>query len=173
MVTLRDLWNKREPHRPGHNFDKYFKHTYKTILNRDSYPNNIWFFKDYEDSFGWHPYLPPSSMNRWKHGKGITEEKSEHAAEQVSDFKQWFEKEVLGRLKKGCYTTVACTLVACYTSMARGRPGWPVVLWTVHHHVVTRKVMIRDGCAEEGSWSHRDGTGSCDRTANPGGCKVG
>ena len=34
-------------------------------------------------------------MNRWKHGKSITQEEREQAAEQVSDFRQWFETEVL------------------------------------------------------------------------------
>ena len=96
IINLRDLWNKRDPHRPGQTFDEHFKYTYETILNRDSYTNNVGFVKDYEDTFGWHPYLPPSIMNRWKHGRMIRDEERKHAAEQVSDFKQWFEKEVFG-----------------------------------------------------------------------------
>ncbi|KAL9065806.1 MAG: hypothetical protein Q9161_007971 [Pseudevernia consocians] len=93
---MRDLWNKQKPHHPEHSFDEYFKYTYETISNRDSYTNNVGFVKDYKDAFGWHPYLPPSIMNRWKHGKLITEEEREHAVEQVFNFKQWFEKELLG-----------------------------------------------------------------------------
>lgn len=96
IVNLHDLWNDREPHQPGKGFDEYFKYTYETILNRDSYTNNIDFVEDYNKVFGCHAYLPPSIMNRWKHGKSITEEKRENATEQVSIFKNWFEKEVLG-----------------------------------------------------------------------------
>ena len=96
IVGMRDLWNKQKPHQPEHSFDEYFKYTYETISNRDSYTNNVGFVKDYKDAFGWHPYLPPSIMNRWKHGKLITEEEREHAVEQVFNFKQWFEKELLG-----------------------------------------------------------------------------
>lgn len=96
VVSLRDLWNKRELYQPGRDFDEYFKYTYEAILNRDSYTNNLGFVEDYKRVVGWHPYLPPSIMNRWKHGKIITEEEREHAAEQTSEFKQWFEKEVLG-----------------------------------------------------------------------------
>ena len=95
-VSLRDLWNKRELHQPERDFDEYFKYTYEAILNRDSYTNNINFVRDYKKTVGWHPYLPPSIMNRWKHGKSITDEEREHAAKQVSHFKQWFEEEVLG-----------------------------------------------------------------------------
>lgn len=96
IVSLRDLWNKSKFHQPERNFDEYFKYTYEAILNRDSYTNNVEFVKDYNRVFGCHPYLPPSIMNRWKHGKSIKKEEREHAAEQVSTFKQWFEKEVLG-----------------------------------------------------------------------------
>lgn len=96
IVNFRDLWNKRQLHQPGQDFDEHFMYTYEAILNRDSYTNNIGFVKDYETTFGCYPYLPPSIMNRWKHGKSVTEEEREHAAKQVSDFKQWFEKEVLG-----------------------------------------------------------------------------
>ena len=96
IVNLRDLWNMKESHQPGTNFDQYFKFTYEAILNRDSYTNNVKFVKDYEKDFGCHPYLPPSIINRWKHGESITEEEREHAVEKVCCFKQWFEKEVLG-----------------------------------------------------------------------------
>ena len=97
IVSLRDLWNMRKPHHLGQEFDEYFKYTYETILNRDSYVNNLSFVRDYQETYDWHPYLPPSIMNRWKHGKLITEEMREHAVEQVSDFKRWFEKEILGQ----------------------------------------------------------------------------
>ena len=96
IVSLRDLWNQRELHQPKPDFDEYFKCTYEAILNRDSYKNNIDFVKAHEKTLGWHPYLSPSIVNRWKHGKIITDAEREYAAEQVSDFKRWFENDVLG-----------------------------------------------------------------------------
>ncbi len=100
IVSLRDIWKKRKPHQPEQNFDEYFKYTYEAILNRDSFTNNAGFVEDYTNAFGWHPYLPPSIKNRWKHGKSITEEEREFAVRQVSEFKKWFENEVLGH--EGC-----------------------------------------------------------------------
>lgn len=95
IISLRDLWNKQDLPQPRQTFDEYFKYTYEAILNRDSYTNNIGFVEDYHNAFGWHPYLPPSLMNRWKHGKSITEQEREHAVEQVNTFKRWFETEIL------------------------------------------------------------------------------
>ena len=92
-VSLRDLWNTREA---GRDFDEYFKCTYEAILNSDSYTNNLKFVEDYQEVSGRHPYLPPSIKNRWRHGKTITEEEREIAAEQISVFKKWFEQDVLG-----------------------------------------------------------------------------
>ena len=96
VVSLRELWNTRELHQEGLDFDEYFKYTYEAILNRDSYTNNLKFVADYRRKFGRHPYLPPSIRNRWNHGKCITEEERETAVKQISVFKKWFEDDVLG-----------------------------------------------------------------------------
>ena len=96
IVSLRDLWMKREPNQPEIDFDEYFRYTYEAILNRDSYTNNYGFVNDYKDVFDYHPYLPPSIANRWTHGKSITEKERHDAATQVSVFKEWFEKDILG-----------------------------------------------------------------------------
>ena len=96
ILSLRDLWNTRELQQAGRSFDEYFKYTYEAILNTDSYTSNLKFVEDYQEEFGRHPYLPPSIRNRWKHGKSITEEERETAAKQISVFKDWFEKDVLG-----------------------------------------------------------------------------
>ena len=95
VVSLRDLWVKRELDQPGKDFDDYFRYTYEAILNRDPYTNNLGFVKDYQDLFCYHLYLPPSIANRWTHGKSITEEERMNAAQQVSVFKGWVEKGVL------------------------------------------------------------------------------
>ena len=94
VVNMRELWNEKHRHL-SQDFDAYFKYTYEAILNRDSYTNNIEFVNDYIEAFGRHPYLPPSIMNRWKHGEKITYEERRHAADQVKDFKNWFEKDIL------------------------------------------------------------------------------
>ena len=95
VINLREWWKKSFNH-PQSNFDDYFRYTYEAILNRDSYKNNIGFVKDYEEAFGRHPYLPPSILNRWIHGKTITDRERGYALDQVSNFKTWFEEDVLG-----------------------------------------------------------------------------
>ena len=79
IVSLRDLWMRRELDQPEKDFDEYFRYTYEAILNRDSYTNNIGFVNDYENVFGYHPYLPPSIANRWTHGKSITQKERDNA----------------------------------------------------------------------------------------------
>lgn len=87
IVSLRDLWLKRDSPKSEQTFDDYFKYTYVTIINWDSYANNKDFVEDYQKDFGRHPYLPPGIVNRWKHTSKISAQDRMTAVDQVSVFK--------------------------------------------------------------------------------------
>ena len=126
VVNMRELWN--EKHRQlSRDFDAYFNYTYEAILNRDSYTNNNEFVNDYKEAYGRHPYLPPSIMNRWKHGETITDEERQHAADQVKDFKTWFEKDMLendGKSKSSAVMVMPWTVgIPNYRDSPRPEPN--------------------------------------------------
>ena len=55
VISLRTLWQEDNLLHFNESFDDYFRYTYETIVNKDSYDNNRDFVTSFEDSVGHHP----------------------------------------------------------------------------------------------------------------------
>jgi hypothetical protein len=92
VVDIKRLWLKTTET----SFEETFRYTYEAILSRESLENGKGFVKEYMNTFGRNPYVPPSVANRWRHGEQISANGYARALSQVAEFKTWFEKHMIG-----------------------------------------------------------------------------
>ncbi|KAL1980266.1 hypothetical protein VTN96DRAFT_4410 [Rasamsonia emersonii] len=96
IVSLEDMWAKKNPADSRETLEDYLQNTFMTILWKGYYESLTPFRKDYEKKFGYSPYVHPTVRYCCKRGSQISNEELAVASERKRIYSSWLRGTILG-----------------------------------------------------------------------------